>query len=74
MMTPSITLMPKPVDCRQALYDAVHAVTGSTPNIPGARPGMRAAELADAALDTESGFLANLGRPSRVRLQSGPPK
>ena len=59
----------------EALYDAVHAVTGSTPNIPGARPGMRAAELADAALDTESGFLANLGRPSRrVRLRVRPPK
>ena len=26
---------------------------------------MRAVELADAALDTESGFLANLGRPAR---------
>jgi len=49
----------------EALYDAVHAVTGSTPNIPGAKPGMRAAELADVALDTESGFLANLGRPTR---------
>ncbi|MCH2613986.1 MAG: DUF1549 and DUF1553 domain-containing protein, partial [Opitutales bacterium] len=49
----------------EALYDAVYAVTGSTPNIRGARPGMRAVELADAALDTESGFLANLGRPAR---------
>ena len=47
------------------LYDAVHAVTGSIPDIPGAKPGMRAAELADAALDTKSGFLANLGRPAR---------
>ena len=50
----------------EALYDAVHAVTGSIPDIPGAKPGMRAAELADAALDTKSGFLANLGRPARV--------
>lgn len=49
----------------EALYDAVHAVTGSIPDIPGAKPGMRAAELADAALDTKSGFLANLGRPAR---------
>ena len=49
----------------EALYDAVHAVTGSIPDIPGAKPGMRAAELADVALDTKSGFLANLGRPAR---------
>ncbi len=49
----------------EVIYDAVHAVTGSTPNIPGAKPGMRAAQLADAKLDTKSGFLANLGRPTR---------
>jgi len=49
----------------EVLFDAVYAVTGATPNIPGAKPGMRAAELADAKLDTESGFLANLGRPPR---------
>ncbi|MCB1244781.1 MAG: DUF1549 domain-containing protein [Verrucomicrobiae bacterium] len=49
----------------EAVYDAVYAVTGSTMNIPGARPGMRAAELADAQIDLPSGFLANLGRPVR---------
>lgn len=49
----------------ESLFDAVYSVTGSTPKIPGAKPGMRAAELEDALLDTESGFLANLGRPSR---------
>ncbi len=49
----------------EVLFDAVYAVTGATPNIPGAKPGMRAAELADAQLDTESGFLATLGRPAR---------
>jgi len=49
----------------EVIFDAVYAVTGSVPNIPGAKPGMRAAQLADAKLDTKSGFLANLGRPSR---------
>ena len=49
----------------EVLFDSVFAVTGSTPNIPGAKPGMRAAQLADAKLDTKSGLLANLGRPPR---------
>ena len=49
----------------EVLFDAVYTVTGAIPNIPGAKPGMRAAELADAQLDTKSGFLANLGRPPR---------
>lgn len=49
----------------EVLFDAVYSVTGSIPHIPGAEPGMRAAQLADAQLDTQSGFLANLGRPSR---------
>ena len=49
----------------EVLFDSVFAVTGSTPNIPGAKPGMRAAQLADAKLDTKGGFLANLGRPPR---------
>ena len=49
----------------EVIYDAVYAVTGSIPNIPGAKRGMRAAQLADAKLDTKSGFLANLGRPAR---------
>jgi len=49
----------------EVLYDAVHAVTGAVPNIPGAEPGMRAQELADVKLDTAAGFLANLGRPTR---------
>ncbi len=50
----------------EVLFDAVYAATGSIPNIPGVKPGTRAAELADAALDLKSGFLANLGRPPRV--------
>lgn len=49
----------------EVIFDAVYSVTGSTPNIPGAERGMRAAQLADAKLDTRSGFLANLGRPAR---------
>ena len=48
----------------EVLFDSVMTVTGSTPNIPGAK-GMRAAQLADAKLDTKSGLLANLGRPPR---------
>ena len=32
---------------------------------PGAKPGQRATQLADAASDTGSGLLATLGRPAR---------
>ncbi|MSU59685.1 MAG: DUF1549 domain-containing protein [Pedosphaera sp.] len=49
----------------ETLFDAVFRVTGSTPNIPGAKPGQRATQLADAAMDTGSGLLATLGRPAR---------
>ncbi len=49
----------------EVLYDTVYAVTGAVPNIPGAKPGMRAAELADAKVDAKGGFLATLGRPPR---------
>lgn len=49
----------------EVLFDSIFTVTGSTPDIPGAAPGMRAAQLADAQIDTKSGFLANLGRPPR---------
>ncbi len=49
----------------EVLYDSVYFVTGSIPNIPGAKPGMRASQLPDAKLDLKSGFLANLGRPVR---------
>ncbi len=49
----------------ETLMDAVYAVTGSTPNFPGAKPGTRAAQLTDAAMDAPSGILANLGRPVR---------
>jgi len=49
----------------ETLFDAVFRVTGSTPNIPGAKPGQRATQLADSAMDVGSGFLATLGRPAR---------
>ena len=32
----------------EVLYDAIHKVTGSTPNIPSVPAGTRAAELPDA--------------------------
>jgi hypothetical protein len=49
----------------ETLFDAVFRVTGSTPQIPGAKPGQRATQLADAATDVGSGLLATLGRPPR---------
>ena len=49
----------------EVLLDAVYAATGSTPNFPGAKPGVRAAQLVDSSVDVPSGFLANLGRPAR---------
>lgn len=49
----------------EVLYDAVHFVTGTVSDIPGAGRGVRASQLPDAKLDLKSGFLANLGRPVR---------
>lgn len=49
----------------EALFDAVFAVTGSAPNIPGVPKGTRAAQLADAQTKLPDGFLANFGKPSR---------
>ena len=49
----------------ETLFDTVFRVTGSTPLIPGAKPGQRAMQLADAATDVGSGLLATLGRPAR---------
>src|SRR6185295_13687376 len=49
----------------ETLFDSVFRVTGSVPNIPGAKPGQRATQLADAAMDVGSGLLATLGRPPR---------
>ena len=49
----------------EVLFDAVLRVTGSIPNFPGVKAGMRAAQLPDSAIDVPSGFLASLGRPVR---------
>ncbi len=49
----------------ETLLDSVYRVTGSIPNVPGVKPGTRAAQLTDSAIDLPSGFLANLGRPAR---------
>lgn len=49
----------------EVLYDSVYRVTGTQSAIPGASPGMRAAELPDVAINPTDGFLNNLGRPVR---------
>ena len=49
----------------EVLFDSVHAVTGSTLNIPGVPAGTRAAQLADAQVKLPDGFLGNFGRPVR---------
>ena len=49
----------------EVLFDSVHAVTGSTLNIPGVPAGTRAAQLADAQVKLADGFLGNFGRPVR---------
>ena len=49
----------------ETIFDAVYRVTGSTPNIPSAKPGQRAMQLSDAAMDVGTGLLATLGRPVR---------
>ena len=49
----------------EVLFDTVLRVTGSAPNFPGVKPGTRAAQLPDSAIDVPSGFLASLGRPVR---------
>jgi WD40 repeat protein/mono/diheme cytochrome c family protein len=49
----------------ETLFDAVFKVTGTTPQILGAKPGERADQLDDATMDAGSGLLATLGRPAR---------
>ena len=49
----------------ETIFDAVFRVTGSTPQISGAKPGQRAAQLSDVTMDAGSGLLATLGRPAR---------
>lgn len=49
----------------EVLYDAIYRTTGSLSNLPGAKPGTRAAELPDAGVDLPSGFFTTFGRPVR---------
>jgi hypothetical protein len=49
----------------EVLLDSVFKVTGATLEFPGVKPGTRAAQLSDSAIDVQSGFLASLGRPVR---------
>ena len=49
----------------EALFDAIHAVTGAAPNIPGVPAGTRAAQIPDAGVKIPDGFLSNFGRPAR---------
>ncbi|MDM4018368.1 DUF1549 domain-containing protein [Roseiconus lacunae] len=49
----------------EVIYDAVHALTGSTTEIPGMPKGTRAAAITDAGVKLADGFLQNLGRPVR---------
>jgi hypothetical protein len=47
----------------EALYDAIHVATGSTPRLPGVPAGFRAAQLPDAGVSLP--FLDDFGRPPR---------
>ena len=49
----------------EVLFDAIHQVTGATPNIPGVPAGTRAAQLPDVGVKIPSGFLDQFGRPAR---------
>ena len=49
----------------EVLYDSIHFVTGSQSQIPGVKPGTRAAMLSDSGARLPSGILATLGRPNR---------
>lgn len=49
----------------EVLFDAVHLVTGSSPNIAGFPVSVRAAELPDVGVQMPSDFLDKFGRPAR---------
>ncbi|MCE9534378.1 MAG: DUF1553 domain-containing protein [Planctomycetes bacterium] len=49
----------------EALYDAIHRVTGSNSKLPGLPPGARAAQVIDGSVDLPSGFLELFGKPLR---------
>lgn len=49
----------------EVLFDTIYHAAGAVSRIPGVPPGTRAAELPDAALGPDDGFLSSLGRPVR---------
>jgi hypothetical protein len=49
----------------EALYDSIHAVTGSVSKLPGLPPGSRAAQLPDSNVNLPGGFLELFGKPAR---------
>jgi hypothetical protein len=49
----------------EVLFDALHRVTGSVPNVPGVPTGARAATFLDSEVNTADGFLTAFGRPPR---------
>ena len=49
----------------EVLFDAIHKVTGATPNIPGLPAGARAAEIVDPRVKIPGEFLKLLGQPAR---------
>jgi Protein of unknown function (DUF1549)/Protein of unknown function (DUF1553) len=49
----------------ETLFDAVHAVTGATSNLPGVPNGFHADQLPDSGVELADGFLALFGRPPR---------
>jgi hypothetical protein len=55
----------------ETIFDAVFRVTGSTPHIPGAKPGQRATPLSDAAMDVGSGLLMRAHQRHGPRLRHG---
>lgn len=49
----------------EVLYDAIHQAAGVRPELPGVRPGTRAAALVDPSVKAGDGFLDLFGRPPR---------
>jgi len=49
----------------EVLFDSIYQVTGAQTKIPGMPVGTRASAMADSAMATPDGFLANLGKPAR---------
>jgi hypothetical protein len=49
----------------EVLYDSIERATGSKPQLPGLRPGERAAQLLDSNVDVGGGFFELFGKPPR---------